>query len=140
MINFTNKIKVLKKSRDKQIRRLSKLLNVLVAAEWDMVTNSYEQNDKVGLLASKSVADASKHVQTAISQLNVTSIYSDDPSQQETKLHNIKKQLKLYEGNVEFYKDRFIITNKNKKIKDNLIKIYQRNYINFVNDDFYYNL
>ena len=39
-----------------------------------------------------------------------------------------------------FYKDRFIITNKNKKIKDNLIKIYQRNYINFVNDDFYYNL
>ena len=39
-----------------------------------------------------------------------------------------------------FYKDKFIITNKNKKIKDNLIRIYQRNYINFVNDDLYYNL
>ena len=34
-----------------------------------MVTKSYEQNDKIGLLASKSVADSSKNVQTAISQL-----------------------------------------------------------------------
>ena len=55
--------------RDKQIKKLSKLLNLLVAAEWDMVTNSYEQNDKIGLSASKSVADSSKHIQTAISQL-----------------------------------------------------------------------
>lgn len=38
-----------------------------------------------------------------------------------------------------FYKDKFIITDKNKKIRDNLIRIYQRNYINFVNDDLYYN-
>ena len=34
-----------------------------------MVTKSYEQNDKTGLLASKSVAESSKNVQTAISQL-----------------------------------------------------------------------
>ena len=95
MINFTNKIKVLKKSRDKQIRRLSKLLNVLVAAEWDMVTNSYEQNDKVGLLASKSVADASKHVQTAISQLilaDFTEIEKDGKSKTNTQnIQQLKK-------------------------------------------------
>ena len=69
MSNFTGKIKFLKKNRDKQIRKLSKLLNLLVATEWDMVTKSYEQNDKIGLLASKSVADSSKNVQSAISQL-----------------------------------------------------------------------
>lgn len=69
MSNFTDKIRALKKSRDKQIKKLSKLLDLLVAAEWDMVTNSYEQNDKIGLSASKSVADSSKHIQTAISQL-----------------------------------------------------------------------
>ena len=71
MSNFTNKIRVLKKSRDKQIKKLSKLLDLLVAAEWDMVTNSYEQNDKIGLSASKSVANSSKYIQTAISQLIV---------------------------------------------------------------------
>ena len=69
MSNFTSKIKFLKKNRDKQIRKLSKLLNLLVATEWDMVTKSYEQNDNIVLLASKSVADSSKNVQTAISQL-----------------------------------------------------------------------
>ena len=69
MNNFTYKIQVLKKNRDKQIRILSKLLKLLVKAEWDIVTKSYEQNDKISLLASKSVADSSKHVQTAISQL-----------------------------------------------------------------------
>ena len=69
MSNFTGKIKFLKKNRDKQIRKLSKLLNLLVATEWDMVTKSYEQNDKISLLASKSIADSSKNIQTAISQL-----------------------------------------------------------------------
>ncbi len=69
MNNFTNKIKILKKSRNKQIKKLSKLLDLLVATEWDMVTKSYEQNDKIGLSASKSVAESSKNVQTAISQL-----------------------------------------------------------------------
>ena len=34
-----------------------------------MVTKSYEQNDKIGLSASKAIADSSKNVQTAISQL-----------------------------------------------------------------------
>ena len=69
MSNFTTKIKILKKNRDKQVKKLSKLLDLLVETEWDMVTKSYEQNDKTGLLASKSVAESSKNVQTAISQL-----------------------------------------------------------------------
>ncbi len=88
MSNFTGKIKFLKKNRDKQIRKLSKLLNLLVATEWDMVTKSYEQNDKIGLLASKSVADSSKNVQTAISQL----IIADFSEIEKGEGNKIKKQ------------------------------------------------
>ena len=88
MSNMTSKIKFLKKNRDKQIRKLSKLLNLLVATEWDMVTKSYEQNDKIGLLASKSVADSSKNVQTAISQL----ILADFSEIEKNEANNVKKQ------------------------------------------------
>ena len=72
MTNFTNKINILKKNRDKQIKKLSKLLNLLVETEWSMVTKSYEHNDNIGLVASKLVADSSKNVQSAISQLILT--------------------------------------------------------------------
>ena len=88
MSNFTSKIKVLKKNRDKQIRKLSKLLKLLVAAEWDMVSKSYEQNDKISLLASKSVADSSKNVQTAISQL----IIADFSEIEKNDVSKVKKQ------------------------------------------------
>ena len=95
MSNLTSKIKFLKKNRDKQIRKLSKLLNLLVATEWDMVTKSYEQNDKIGLLASKSVADSSKNVQTAISQLIIadfSEIEKSDSTKEKTQnIQQLKK-------------------------------------------------
>ena len=95
MSNFTNKIKFLKKNRDKQIRKLSRLLNLLVATEWNMVTKSYEQNDKIGLLASKSVADSSKNVQTAISQLIIadfSEIEKSDSTKEKTQnIQQLKK-------------------------------------------------
>ena len=95
MNNFTNKIKVIKKSRDKQIKKLSRLLDLLVAAEWDMVTNSYELNDKIGLLASKSIADSCKYVQTAISQLilaDFTEIEKNERSKANTQnIQQLKK-------------------------------------------------
>ena len=96
MSNFTNKIKFLKKNRDKQIRKLSRLLNLLVATEWDMVTKSYEQNDKIGLLASKSVADSSKNVQTAISQLIIAD-FSEIEKSNDTKVktQNIQQLKKV---------------------------------------------
>ena len=95
MRKFTNKIKILKKSRDKQIKKLSKLLKLLVASEWDMVTQSYELNDKVGLIASKSVADSSKNLQTAISQLilaDFSEIEKDDKKIAKTQnIQQLKK-------------------------------------------------
>ena len=99
MTNFTNKIKVLKKNRDKQIRKLSNLLKLLVEAEWDMVTKSYEQNDKIGLLASKSVADSSKNLQTAISQLILTDFSEIEKSEGNTvKTQNIQQLKKVVLG------------------------------------------
>ena len=86
MTNFTTKIKILKKNRDKQVKKLSRLLDLLVSTEWDMVTKSYEQNDRIGLLASKSVAESSKNVQTAISQLIIA-----DFSEIEKKVKKIDK-------------------------------------------------
>ena len=99
MTNFTNKIKVLKKNRDKQIRKLSNLLKLLVETEWEMVTKSYEQNDKTGLLASKSVADSSKNVQTAISQLILTDFSEIEKSEGNTvKTQNIQQLKKVVLG------------------------------------------
>ena len=99
MNNFTSKIKVLKKNRDKQIRKLSKLLKLLVAAEWDMVSKSYEQNDKISLLASKSVADACKYVQTAISQLILTDFSEIEKSESKiVKTQNIQQLKKVVLG------------------------------------------
>ena len=99
MNNFTDKIKFLKKNRDKQIKKLTKLLNLLVSAEWDMVTKSYEQNDKIGLSASKSIADSSKNVQTAISQLILADFSEIEKSESEAiKTQNIKQLKKVVLG------------------------------------------
>ena len=99
MNNFTNKIKSLKKNRDKQIKKLTKLLNLLVSIEWDMVTKSYEQNDKIALLASKSIADSSKNVQTAISQLILADFSEIEKSENKTiKTQNIQQLKKVVLG------------------------------------------
>ena len=96
MSSFTNKIKNLKKNRDKHIKKLSKLLNLLVSTEWDMVTKSYEQNDKIGLSASKSLADASKNVQAAISQLILADFSEIEKSESnEVKTQNIQQLKKV---------------------------------------------
>ena len=95
MSSFTNKIKNLKKNRDKHIKKLSKLLNLLVSTEWDMVTKSYEQNDKISLSASKSIADSSKNVQTAISQLIIADFSeiekNDDNKGKKQNIEQLKK-------------------------------------------------
>ena len=99
MSNFTNKIKILKKNRDNQIKKLSKLLKLLVEVEWNMVSKSYEYNDKISLLASKSVADSSKYVQTAISQLILADFSEIEKSERPTvKTQNIQQLKKVVLG------------------------------------------
>ena len=99
MSSFTNKMKNLKKNRDKHIKKLSKLLNLLVSTEWDMVTKSYEQNDKIGLSASKSVADSCKNLQAAISQLILADFAEIEKSEgSAVKTQNIQQLKKVVLG------------------------------------------
>ena len=64
-----------------------------------MVTKSYEQNDKIGLSASKSIADSSKNVQTAISQLILADFSEIEKSESEAiKTQNIKQLKKVVLG------------------------------------------
>ena len=99
MSNLTNKIQTLKKNRDKHIKKLSKLLNLLVSTEWDMVTKSYEQNDKIGLSASKSVADSCKNIQVAISQLILADFEEIEKSEgSAVKTQNIQQLKKIVLG------------------------------------------
>ena len=96
MTNFTNKINILKKNRDKQIRKLTTLLNLLVETEWSMVTKSYEYNDSIGLVASKLVAESSKNVQSAISQLILTDFSEIEKSEKNiAKTENIQQLKKI---------------------------------------------
>ena len=99
MSNFTNKIRTLKKNRDKQIKKLSRLLKLLVSTEWEMITRSYEQNDKIVLSASKSVADSSKNIQTAISQLILADFSEIEKSESNVvKTQNIQQLKKVVLG------------------------------------------
>ena len=64
-----------------------------------MVTESYEQNDKIGLLASKSVADSSKNIQTAISQLIIADFSEIEKSEgANIKTQNIQQLKKVVLG------------------------------------------
>jgi len=72
MDSYNKKLSIIKKCRNKQVRKLTKLLSLLVKMEWEMVSIANNKNDNISFLASKSVADASKNVQLAISKLILT--------------------------------------------------------------------
>ena len=94
MNNFTIEIKNLKKARDKQVKKLTKLLNLLVSAEWDMVTLANEKNDKNSFLASKAVSEASKNIQLAISRLILADFSMLDKESKSDNTHESIHQLK----------------------------------------------
>jgi len=90
MDNYTYEIKNIKKIRDKEVRKLSKLLKLLVSAEWEMVSIANEKNDKVSFSASKSVAEAAKNIQHAISQLILTDFSNIE---KQSKVKNISQSI-----------------------------------------------
>ena len=87
MENIISRMEELKRSREKKIKKLTKILNLLVNTEWDMVATATSTNDQMCKLASKSLANASSYVQTAISQLIST----------ESKVESQKKEIKTSE-------------------------------------------
>ncbi|MAI02502.1 MAG: hypothetical protein CBE14_001175 [Rickettsiales bacterium TMED254] len=76
MNSYSLQMKETKKYRDKQIKKLSALLKSLVAVEWEMVSIANERSDNISLIASKSVSEASKSIQLAISKLILTEFSS----------------------------------------------------------------
>ena len=72
MNSYNNKLSEIKKCRKKQVKKLTKMLSLLVETEWEMVDIAKIKDDNISFIASKSIADASKNVQLAISKLILT--------------------------------------------------------------------
>ena len=74
MENQLFRMKELKNSREKSIKKLTKVLNTLVNLEWEISTTASKTNDNISKIASKSIAEGSSCIQTAISKLISTEI------------------------------------------------------------------
>ena len=90
-----NEIKTIKKSRDRQVNKLTKLLKLLVSTEWKMITVANETNDNTSFKAAKTISEASKSIQLAISQL-ISTDFSDmeklkSVKQNAEKISSLKK-------------------------------------------------
>ncbi len=96
MENYNNnRIKELKKSRQKHIKSLSKILNILYKKEWELSENSIAINDNICKLASKSVSEASGCIQSAISKLISTEITHKIEKKKENKTSEISQLKKV---------------------------------------------
>tara|TARA_B100000700_G_C14961100_1_gene816490 strand:+ start:1209 stop:1508 length:300 start_codon:yes stop_codon:yes gene_type:complete len=88
-------MKELKNSREKSIKKLTKVLNTLVRLEWEISSIASKTNDNISKIASKSIADSSSCVQTAISQLISTEINIVKETNEESRVVTKKNNPKL---------------------------------------------
>ena len=100
MENQLLRMKELKHSREKSIKKLTKVLNTLVNLEWEISSIASKTNDNISKIASKSIAESSSCIQTAISKLISTEINflkdkSNDPTviskKSSPKLQSLRK-------------------------------------------------
>lgn len=94
------RMKELRISREKKIKKLTRLLGLLVKTEWEILSSASAKNDNISKLAAKSVSEASSCIQTAISQListetnfkiNISSSKKEEKS--ESTISSLKKVL-----------------------------------------------
>ena len=69
----------MKKIRDKQVRKLSKLLKLLVSAEWDMVAIGNAKRDNISLLAAESVSEEQNYEMPSINRAFMEKILNYSP-------------------------------------------------------------
>ena len=81
----------LKKSRERSIKKLTKVLKTLVNLEWELVAIASKTNDNISKLSIRSVSESASCIQTAISQLISTEINDA----KEKKIKNKDNDLKL---------------------------------------------
>ena len=74
MVNHLLRMKELKSSREKSIKKLTKVLNTLVNLEWELCSTASKTNDNISKLAIKSIAESSTCIQTASAKLISTEI------------------------------------------------------------------
>ena len=68
MVNHLLRMKELKSSREKSIKKLTKVLNTLVNLEWELCSTASKTNDNISKLAIKSIAESSLPVFRLLSQ------------------------------------------------------------------------
>ena len=93
--NYNIRIKELRRARQRHIKSLSKILNLLYKKEWELSENSIEINDHICKLASKSVSEASGHIQASISKLMSTDISDKAIKIEEKKTSQISQLKKI---------------------------------------------
>lgn len=95
MVNHILRMKELKCSREKSIKKLTKVLNTLVNLEWELCSTASKTNDNISKLAIKSIAESSTCIQTAISKLISTEINTGTDNSNTTLIENRKTNQKL---------------------------------------------
>ena len=100
MNNQLKRMEELKASREKSIKKLTKVLNILVNLEWEVSGRASKMNDNISKLAIRSIAESSSCIQTAISTLISTEINSSEdkgnnsshePKKNTPKLQSLRK-------------------------------------------------
>ena len=112
MENQIFRMKELKSSREKTVKKLTKVLNTLVNLEWELCAVASKTNDNISKLAIKSISESASSIQTAISQLISTEInYKKEKTIEE-------KKLKTKDENPKLQTLRKVVLNKKMNIAD----------------------
>ena len=74
MENQIYRMKELKSSREKSIKKLTKVLNTLVNLQWEICSVASKTNDNISKLAINYISESASCIQTAISKLISTEI------------------------------------------------------------------
>jgi len=108
MENELFRMKELKISREKNVKKLTKVLNLLVNLEWEICSVASRTNDNISKLAIKSVSESAACIQTAISRLISTEInyVKEDSTEEQTK------KIKIKNDNIKLQTLRKVVLNK----------------------------
>ena len=105
MENELLRMKELKSSREKNIRKLTKVLSTLVNLEWEISVTASKTNDNISKIACKSIAESASCIQTAISKLISTEINL-------TKDKSIDNEIAAKKNNPKLQSLRKVVLNK----------------------------
>ena len=107
MDNQIFRMKELKSSREKTVKKLTKVLNTLVNLEWELCAVASKTNDNISKVAIKSISESASCIQTAISKLISTEInYLKEKATEE------EKKLKAKDENPKLQTLRKVVLNK----------------------------